>query len=348
MRELNEAQHLHRQHREHARHEVQDQPADYCEPGGEREVHARCRLDRPRYRLASRRCGFERPHRHIHRECRHLRVGVPATWVNQCAGQALDGAAAGREREAQPIADALQHGLDRVLELPLTVRKELRRAVALCRPGEVDVVPEPRRLHRHRQLSRQARAGGRDGALPGGVGFCPVQHWQVEHDFRLLGQAQVLADQVTQCAAQAHRAGHVCRWRHRNRQQHGVLVAVGHHRWCGHLLRVGPLDGAGREAGRQPPVDPRRLAGIAGVLPVDVPAAIELELHAERERLPRQHAAHVGQQAHASVWRVLGGYAGRQQCAQQRDQPAHGQLIDRHGQDRAPAPRSRARAVSVP
>jgi hypothetical protein len=207
-----------------------------------------------------------------------------------------------------------------VPELAFVVREELRLAGTLRgRPVEVDAGSESRRGHRHRQLPWQAGAGGGDGALPGGVGLGPVQHRQVERELRLLGQAQVLADEVAQRAAQGHRAGRLRGRCHRHRQQHRVLVAVGHHRRRGHLRRVRPLDGAGGEAGRQLPVDARRLAGIAGVLPVDVPAAVEFELHADCERLLRQHAAHVGEQRDAGVRRLLGQRERWQQQAEQRE-----------------------------
>ena len=60
--------------------------------------------------------------------------------------------------------------------------------------------------------------------------------------------------------------------RNSDRQQHLASVGVGHQRAFGHTLRCRPDDRPGRGVRRQVQIQLRRDAGIAGVLPIGVPA----------------------------------------------------------------------------
>lgn len=153
--------------------------------------------------------------------------------MHQHTGEALHRSGS-RQRESQPIVHAFQDLRRRVPELPLAVREELHRARRHPgRPVQVNPIAETAGAELYfRQMARQPRAGIGNRPLSGRVRIGPFQQRQVERYLRLLGQAQVLADQVMHRATQADlpRSGQRVRRRHGHRQQHFVLVAVGHHR----------------------------------------------------------------------------------------------------------------------
>ena len=180
VRELDEAQHLDRQHRKHARHEIQDQPAEQGEGGGQRQAHAAGR-GAHRHRLPGRRGGSQRLDRHIHRQRPHLTGGVPAAVMHQHTGEALQ-RSGGRQRQPQPIVHALQNLRRRVPQLPLAVREELRRARRHPgRPVQVHPIAETAGAQLYfRQMARQPRAGIGNRPLSGRVRIGPFQQRQVE------------------------------------------------------------------------------------------------------------------------------------------------------------------------
>ncbi|EEF22216.1 conserved hypothetical protein [Ricinus communis] len=242
---MQKAQGLDRQHREDARHQVEDQPAD------ERESH-RC----PQAQVVHTRGGGGR--RRCRRAAGHRRVHRPGPAVHQ--QQAFDRLARlGRlltDRHAQVpvIACASQRRLGGMLDAAPIVRQEQRlpdihRTGGLSRPAQRHLTTVDARAHRigHGDGQRGARTGQ-------GVGLRrvhgPGRHRQHEGQGRLLGNARLAADQPGHLGRQRRASswGQVLWQPDLGEQERPILVAVVRDRSDIEALRRGPEDVAGLRA----------------------------------------------------------------------------------------------------
>ena len=283
-RVLDQAEGLHRQDREHAGHQVQQEAAGQREGhrlqqrharrrggagrGAEREGLARGAAVEPlgQHEHAvdgrGRRPGELSP-RHLDRDAagvdprllgRRVVDGAPASGIEPHLGDALGGEAARGHGEG-----------DRLRRRREGRGPRARRGQGLSRPRD------ERRPDRMRPR------------LPRGDG-------QRERDRRLLGNALLLADQPARPAGQGHPRARdeVGRRRHRDGEHHLIRVAVAHGRPDTDALGMRPGDVARREARGQRPVDLRRLPRIAGIDPVRVPARGDRLAEPDPERLARR------------------------------------------------------------
>ncbi len=111
-----------------------------------------------------------------------------------------------------------------------------------------------------------------------------------ERQVCLAGHADVLADEP--CGMSANGDGlaglEIGRGLDFHREQNRPLVAIDDDvARVSDSQRERPLDRAGLETGRQCPVDGRRDAGVAGVLPVGIPARFHLKLETDGNRAGR-------------------------------------------------------------
>src|SRR5262249_3267268 len=72
-------------------------------------------------------------------------------------------------------------------------------------------------------------------------------------------------------------------------------------------LGRGPRELARREAGRKMPAETRRLAGVAGIPPVDVPAALGDEAQTDVQLAPGLDGRGLGDERNVDVWRSHAG-----------------------------------------
>src|SRR5262245_61184729 len=96
----------------------------------------------------------------------------------------------------------------------------------------------------------------------------------------VVGQADLATDQPFGIHGDERRAGGAdvveASDVNRDQQQYVVAIAIVHNlRRTLQTVRLRPLDLASREAGRQLPLEDRRLAGITRIDPVDVPSRLE-------------------------------------------------------------------------
>ena len=360
-----EAQHLDRQHREHARHQVEQQAAEQGaeqrgeEAGGGRrqrrgEVGRERRLQgggdggwrrRGRPRAADRGDGAPGDGGAVaavglgqrHHD-RHL-GGAGAAVVGQWHGRA-PASAVPRLLRRRGGADHVG-GLEKEFERAAARRR--RQVVELhAQRGAVDL-DAARRGQRHRLRGPR----GLEGA---GVQRGRAAHRQPQREFAFLGNAFLAADQPggLQAEVDRRRAGERGRGREvrrhgqRHRQQHRALVAVVGQRADRDLPGHRPGDVARRDAGRQGPGQLGGQAGIAGVLPVGVPAGLmddaqaDLQRRAGRDavgRLGDQFGAHVRRRHHRRGRR---GARGQGELRRDRHRAAQGEHErDQDGGERA-------------
>ena len=103
----------------------------------------------------------------------------------------------------------------------------------------------------------------------------------VNFEFRLAGNADLAANQPGDLRVQCHRAGlGRARYIEIERKKNFVLITEVHERPEWQPLRRGKLQWAGCDSIRQRPLNVRRLAGVARILPIDMPSGIELEVEA--------------------------------------------------------------------
>ena len=111
--------------------------------------------------------------------------------------------------------------------------------------------------------------GGLVGYGPGGL------------EFGFAGNAHLAADQPVDLGVKDGGTGFGA-WRdfQLERKQDFILIAEVHQRTQRKPLGYGKLERTGADAVGQRPFHARRLAGIAGIFPIDVPAGFELEIEA--------------------------------------------------------------------
>src|SRR5262249_10825324 len=106
-------------------------------------------------------------------------------------------------------------------------------------------------------------------------------------------------------------------------EQDRVLVSVAHHpARLLEALRYGPAQGPRSEPFREAPTNRRRQARIAGIVPVDVPAALDVEQHTDLEWLPRAQVRGARDEARVDWREVLRARRPRDEQGQQ-EHPSH-------------------------
>src|SRR5216684_1557399 len=101
-------------------------------------------------------------------------------------------------------------------------------------------------------------------------------------ELRVAGNANLAADQPLRIERDIRGSAWIIRRRLQTYQQQGfVMISVVRVGAVLHPFRMRPLDRAGGESRRKLPMKFRRLAGISGIGPVDVPAFFQNEVYAE-------------------------------------------------------------------
>ena len=307
---------LHRQDREDARHQVEDQPAQEGEGRSQRQAE----------RAARRAAGFggRAKARSAGRE-RTLGRGdlIRLAAHGQHPGHGGRGlrllkGVAGRQRQGQAVGAALD-GLRLGVVDDRGVEGE---EVGVRKVGALQRLASDRQGQHQPLLGEDARQTGRGRRIGQGLGdrTAPLGirlgqtlgDRQRQGQLGVLGNADLLADQERGLGLEGDdfaRLG-VGRRGDRDRQHHLVLVAVVHQRPGRLARRRRPDDVAGGPAARQGPGDPGGLAAVAGIAPVGVPALVDLLAQgdvggrARRDRLVARHQ--LGDQM-AGVHRLGGG-----------------------------------------
>ena len=99
-----------------------------------------------------------------------------------------------------------------------------------------------------------------------------------------------------------HRLRHV----QHKRKHHLIFVPKVHQRPKGQALRDGKLQWLGSNSFRQRPSDVRRLAGIAGILPVYVPTSVDFEIEPGVSWFPGSKSRDRNHQLHMHMRRISG------------------------------------------
>ncbi len=288
-----EAQGLHRQDREDAGHQVQDDAAQERRAGRQRQagdpLPARKTAVTGRgHRTEPRGGGRQGPRLGVDLEglavddqqaIQGLGRGAGLEGVARLQGQSQAAGAAHRGLGLGLVDDAGGEGVE--IDLPdggaVQRRAEHRQLhhAALEAHGALQGWP----------LGRRGQGRG-DGGVGGDRGRCGDRQAQLQG--RVLGHADVLADQDRDGGLQrrglAHRRG--LGRGDRDRQPHLAFVAVVHQGPDGQALGRRPHDVACRPAGRQRPGQLGRLAGVAGIAPIGVPAGPDLLVQGHVEGLP--------------------------------------------------------------
>ena len=123
---------------------------------------------------------------------------------------------------------------------------------------------------------------------------------QIQAEGRRIGDADFLAGQVIDHDTEPQRPLRIREGR-RQRQHHLALVAEGLQAEDGKPLRRRPGDADAVQIRRRAPVRMRRIAGVTGRAPVDLPAVLEAEMKARRNRRAAPRGARGGNQAHRRV-----------------------------------------------
>ena len=192
----------------------------------------------------------------------------------------------------------------------------------------------PQRCHPARSAPARARAGAprghaaaNSGAWAEGAG---VPGRRSRRKFASSGTQICLQTSQRACALDRDRT-RGGGWRNGHRQQHVAGIGVGHHWPLGDAARRGPCDRAGHGACRQGQIERGRDPGVSRVVPVGVPAGRQAKTQADAERLAGGDGVGIGYQgdrvAAAAGRHALhcGNGAGRQQEAEQdkRKQASH-------------------------
>ena len=198
----------------------------------------------------------------------------------------------GRRRNAVPAASPLESLRPRVVDDQRLIHEEVRAA-----HGAPARVAERERDGSRARLRGQRPAGGGAGH-PGSRGGergrggarrgRPVPHRKRHAQDGRARHADIRALEPIELARDRRRIdSEALGRRDLNREQDLPRVAVAHQAVSRNALRRRPSDGPGREPRGQPPRDAERQAGVAGILPVCVPAPPHLHSEADRERVPR-------------------------------------------------------------
>ena len=322
VRKLRNAERLDRQHREHARHQVENQPAEQrqkhgleqtdpgdaagwlrrLEPGARHlgDGGTRRRARDAQVHLDEARLAVRSPQRQDSAQTL-VRAGIVvfcvATQRDQKAVRVERVRAAARHLELQ-VFDSIRHeGLQRIARTA-RVRPALRAEIvdagehghrAAERIARPDCALRPDRLHLQPQLAggdrnaRRPASEQRAGLWLGGL--APLGHSHHSCQLDLARNAAHLADQEVGRHGERLLAPYSRLERDLVREQQLVRVAVGRE-----LPRLAEHGGGRPEdrtdaRGLDRPVEPRRQPRLPGIAPVDVPAAVELEVHGGAERL---------------------------------------------------------------
>lgn len=119
---------------------------------------------------------------------------------------------------------------------------------------------------------------------------------QVEREAAFLGDTDLVADEPGRLRLESERLARPRRLRNgdRDRQNHAVLEAEVHQRLEREGLRGRPGDRPRARSTRERPLDAGRFAGIAGVAPVGMPARGDLLVECDVELLARLHRVALG------------------------------------------------------
>ena len=319
---------LHRQHREDAGHQVEDQPAEEGERQRQRQADGGAGrggrsviVDRRRRQgSAAQSSGRDRARRGRNLPCPVAERQHPGDGGRRLAGADRD---PGRQAEGQAVGaplDGLGLGVvqDRGVERKEIGPRQVGAFERRARDGQPQRLAfdgvdggEARGLRGGDQRSGDPVAPDRVG--PGGGG--DDRHLQRQTGvFRHAGQ---FADQEGGVRLQRHRGSDRRRGGNldRDRQQHLARIAVVEQRPDRHAGRGRPDDLARLPAGGQRPFDRGRLAGIAGIAPVGMPALVDLLAQGDVDRPAGNRAALLGDQFGLQVAGVdrRGGGEGRPQ-----------------------------------
>ena len=332
---MHKRERLHRQDREDAGHQVQDQAAQHGEQDRLEERGARgggggcCLGDRSageRQLEGARRRAIARGHDQDAIDC-----------LRRLDLRRIAQAPAGRHAHGEALACSLRQLRGRGLD---EAAREGEEEDAL----RVDAGPRWRLEIKDDRALPQVEAGGERATLQGlglaraGKGLLPLRidrrfaldDGQRQLERCILGDTDVLAGKPGGLDPEAdRRPGDEAR-RHGDvdRQQHAVRVAVVCKLAKGNALGVWPVDLARRDALRQGPGQRRGLARFTGVAPIGVPAGLHHLRQAQRNRATcGGHAGALGDEARLEAWRgdnvACGG--GRQQrhpCHKTKENPA--------------------------
>ena len=176
---------------------------------------------------------------------------------------------------------------------------------------------------------RQRGAGRIDPRLCRLIGDRGRADLEVEREGAFLGDADFFADQPGRVRLEGKALARLCAFGNGDlhRQQHGIAEAEIDERLDRERLWRRPLDRTGVEACGQCPRDPRRLAGIAGIGPVGVPALGDLLAERDLEALAGRNDVAAGEQGRSDAGagdrsRFGGkGGAGQEQCEDEKAPP---------------------------
>ena len=151
--------------------------------------------------------------------------------------------------------------------------------------------PPVRREMRDERARPRMACIGRGEQRSGGSGR--RRAWrQGELEMPRLGNADLLADQPIRLSLEAERA--ITDRRNGHRQHDVTGVGIAHYRPLGDAHRRRPLDVSGPGSAGEGPGDVRRCAGIARVLPIDVPAWSDAEMQPQTKILALPIAGGLG------------------------------------------------------
>ena len=286
MRRCGQAEHLERQHREDARHQVQQHAAG---KGQQQRLPPPDRRILGRRRHGTARCA--RSHTPARSRRRALRT---ATTPASVSGRVAVGPLVRASTRSMPPARFSCFGSAEASMTPAAYGKnDTSRPVdagdRLGRQGQAQLL---RRRPRTAPGTRRVAAGGRGRRRTASrrTGSAAARRRRPAvraASLCLAGDADVGADEPGSVRLEAQRSpGFEARWHGDRHQQIGrAAIAVIADAALDKPLRHRPGDLAGAEAGRQLPGDLGRQAGIAGVAPVGVPARRDVEMQVDPQRL---------------------------------------------------------------
>ena len=293
-----ERQRLHRQDRQHARHDVEDQPAQQREQQRERQTQFFVAVETHGRNIAAYGLHLQRLHGFVGRSEHQHAVKFPKP------GELLSRLHAKHQpvfRKAHGLGSGIRHRTR-------LSREELRidRPPRSRQRGRLDV-----EIARCRVAHRPGRDDGKFGAR--GCELFRRNHIgrrrigfdeQKQGQRRVFGNADLAADQPLHGSREPHLLAGLRVLRHMQVDQQPDLAfkAIVHQRADRIALGIGPLDGVGAPTRRQRPGDLGRRAGIARIQPIGVPAGTDIlfQCHGhraaggDRDAVRHQAGMHLG------------------------------------------------------